>query len=513
MFGLKGIAFVLMAAALAVPGYAPAASPPNDAFAAAAAAQGDEIQWLRPFGTPFVDGAQSVATDPTGVYVVGPTADALPGQSGAGSFDAFVRKYDAAGNELWTRQFGTSGFDEALGVSADSTGIYVVGGTEGALPGRSGAGSFDAFVSKYDTAGNELWTRQFGTSGFDEALGVSADSTGVYVAGTTDAVLEGQSSAGSFDAFFRKYDAAGNELWTRQFGGPSFDFARGVGTDVTGAYVAGDLGTSFPAGSTDAFISKYDAAGNELWTRQFGSLSPEATFDVSADASGVYVVGDTEGTLPGQTSAGGAPDAFVRKYDLAGTELWTKQFGTSSIDQARGVAVDSTGIYVGGVTQGTLPEQTNAGSQDLFALAIDHDGNELWTKQFGSALADTGTAVALDASGVYATGALDGLTDAFVAKLTKAGPPTIADLINDVRSLDLSQGLETSMVEKLERAEAALADGSAGRITSACNLLSAFAMEVEAQSGKAIAADQSQALMEKAEQVATALGCPNGISP
>jgi Beta-propeller repeat len=405
MFDLKGIAFVLMAVALVVPGSAPAASPPDDAFAAAAAAQGDEIQWLRPFGTPFVDGAQSVATDSTGVYVVGPTADALPGRSGAGSFDAFVRKYDAAGNELWTRQFGTSGFDEALGVSADASGIYVVGGTEGALPGQSGAGSFDAFVRKYD------------------------------------------------------------------------------------------------------------AAGNELWTRQFGSLSPEATFDVSADASGVYVVGDTEGTLPGQTSAGGAPDAFVRKYDLAGTELWTKQFGTSSVDQARGVAVDSTGIYVGGVTQGTLPEQTNAGGQDLFALALDHDGNELWTKQFGSALADGGTAVALDASGVYAAGALDGLTDAFVAKLTKAGPPTIADLINDVRSLDLSQGLEASMVRKLERAQAALADGSADRTTSACNLLNAFAWEVEAQSGKAIAADQSQALVEKAEQVATALGCPKGVSP
>jgi len=88
-----------------------------------------------------------------------------------------------------------------------------------------------------------------------------------------------------------------------------------------------------------------------------------------------------------------------------------------------------------------------------------------------------------------------------------------ADLINDVRSLDLSQGLEASMVRKLERAQAALADGSADRTTSACNLLNAFAWEVEAQSGKAIAADQSQALVEKAEQVATALGCPKGVSP
>jgi len=35
------------------------------------------------------------------VYVGGSTAGALPGQSAAGGWDIFVRKYDANGNELW----------------------------------------------------------------------------------------------------------------------------------------------------------------------------------------------------------------------------------------------------------------------------------------------------------------------------------------------------------------------------------------------------------------------------
>src|SRR5262249_57141270 len=99
---------------------------------------------------------------------------------------------------------------------------------------------------------------------------------------------------------------------------------------------------------------------------------------VAAAASGVTVVGDTGGTLPGQVSAGGG-DAFVRTYDADGNELWTQQFGTDSNDGAFGVAADATGVYVAGVTNGTLPGQTSAGSIDAFARKYDAAATELWT--------------------------------------------------------------------------------------------------------------------------------------
>ncbi|HLF85583.1 MAG TPA: hypothetical protein VI584_00715, partial [Nitrospiria bacterium] len=56
------------------------------------------------------------------------------------------------------------------------------------------------------------------------------------------------------------------------------------------------------------------------WTRQFGDSVSTHASGVSVDASGVYVAGDTQGTLPGQTSSGGIDDTFVRKYDLDGNE-------------------------------------------------------------------------------------------------------------------------------------------------------------------------------------------------
>lgn len=66
----------------------------------------------------------------------------------AGGFDAFVRKYDLTGGEVWTRQFGTKGHDELLGITVDASGVYAAGATDGALPGQVSHGGFDAFVVK-----------------------------------------------------------------------------------------------------------------------------------------------------------------------------------------------------------------------------------------------------------------------------------------------------------------------------------------------------------------------------
>ena len=103
----------------------------------AAAAVAPDFTWVRQFGTSGVDLAYEVAVDPTGnVYAVGLTDATLPGQASAGLRDAFVRKHDPAGNELWVRQFGTSADDNLVGVTIDPAGnVYVAGLTKGALSG------------------------------------------------------------------------------------------------------------------------------------------------------------------------------------------------------------------------------------------------------------------------------------------------------------------------------------------------------------------------------------------
>ena len=81
---------------------------------------------------------------------------------------------------------------------------------------------------------------------------------------------------------------------------------------------------------------------------------------MAADAGGIYVTGCTDGTLEGQTSSGG-DDAFLVRFDTAGNLLWIRQFGSAGDDFAEEVAIWDGGVYVVGGADDTLPGQTHAG--------------------------------------------------------------------------------------------------------------------------------------------------------
>lgn len=171
------------------------------------------IAWTRQFGYIIGDVAYSVVVDRLGnVYVAGGSSHALDWHSFLreevfGVDGAFLRKYDSSGNEIWTITFGASFLIIPTSVAVDSSGgVYVAGVTGGTLLSQSSSGGWDAFLRKYDSSGRELWTLQFGSSQIDQARSVAVDSSGnVYVAGYTGGILPGQSSSGGTDAFIRKF--------------------------------------------------------------------------------------------------------------------------------------------------------------------------------------------------------------------------------------------------------------------------------------------------------------------
>src|SRR5277367_3019675 len=122
----------------------------------------------------------------------------------------------------WESQFRSSGGgDQCTSAAVDSSGIYVAGflGAIGTLPGQTGSGSGpDSFVRKYDTSGNELWTRQFGTGKPAFAFGMTAGGGGVYVVGQATGTFPGQTQNLNEQGFVIKYDTKGTEQWVREFG-------------------------------------------------------------------------------------------------------------------------------------------------------------------------------------------------------------------------------------------------------------------------------------------------------
>ena len=286
------------------------------------------------------------------------------------------------------------------------------------------------------TAQSQLWIAQFGTNVSDEARGAAEDgSGGVYVFGSTDGSFGGP-NAGATDSWLARYDSAGNQLWVRQLGTMFNDFAQAAAPDgAGGVYVCGDTEGSLGgpnAGSFDPWLARYDGAGNQVWILQLGTNVGDFVKAAATDGlGGVYVSGSTSGNLGGP-SAGGS-DAWLAHYDSAGIQSWIRQIGTSSLEGANAATSDgSGGVYVGGSSAGQLGG-SSAGGSDAWLARYDSAGMQSWIRQLGTSSFDGANSLAPDGSGgVHVLGQTEGslaapnfgLSDAWLARFDGSGSQT-----------------------------------------------------------------------------------------
>ena len=266
-----------------------------------------------------------------------------------------------------------------------SANIYTTGYTNGNLDGQTKTGNYDLFVVKYDSNGNKLWTRLLGVTGVNTAAnGITSDSNAnVYTTGYTFGDLDGQTLTGGRDLFVVKYDSNGIKQWTKLLGvtgaqTSAYDI-KSDSTDnvyVTG-FTNGNLDGQTKTGTQDLFVVKYDSNGIKQWTKLLGVTGAQTSaYDIKSDSTdNVYVTGFTNGNLDGQTKTG-TQDLFVVKYDSNGNKLWTRLLGDAGADTlAHGITSDSTGnVYTTGFTNGNLDGQTLTGVDDLFIVKYNSNG-------------------------------------------------------------------------------------------------------------------------------------------
>ena len=283
----------------------------------------------------------------------------------------------------------------------------MTGYTEGTFPGETNQGGSDVFLVKFAPDGSILWITEVGSAVDDHAYGVTVDNNdNVYVAGDTLGDLCGV-NIGNSDYFLLMFDNQnGTSTCIEQYGTPLNDIAFDVKADSAGnPYVVGSTEGSLPGFTNpnafrDAFVIKYDTAGTRQWIVQTGTADRDEVNDVDFDAlDNVYITGLTRGALAGQQHAGAA-DVFLIKYDTAGILQWTAQWGSAGHDEARAVAVDDSGnSYITGWTNYFLEGFANLGGSDIFAIKYRPDGTRHWAKQWGGTLADQAHDIALDNAG------------------------------------------------------------------------------------------------------------------
>lgn len=377
-----------------------------------------------------------------------------------GDDDAFLVKFNSAGQRLWATYYGGTGYDEAYSLDINVAGeIYLSGGTNStdfplynlssAYNQSTKGGEIDAFLIKLSPIGIPIWATYYGGSYNDVGykLPIILDSDGnlfmASMTGSLDFPLQNLSGAynqsvavtsGIVDAYLVKFSPSGALLWATRYGGGGNDQTNSLAVDslgniyMTGTTASSDFplqnlpgafNQSFWSGGSEAFIVKFSSSGERLWSTYFGGSNEENIFSVSIDTSGsLYLSGATNSIdFPVKNYAGaynqaqfaGDLDGFIAKFSPSGEELWCSYYGGSAQDRALTIAIDVSGnIYMAGNTFSTdLPLQSQIGAyyqglteafNDAYLVQFSSDGALQWATYYGGTGFDEAYSLEIDVS-------------------------------------------------------------------------------------------------------------------
>ena len=418
-------------------------------------AQPANLEWVRPLGSIYYDGALSVCTDAFGnVYTTGHFIGVVDFDPGIGTLylssnffnaDFFIQKLDNNGNLIWAKSIGGTSVDKSRSITIDISGnVYITGHYQDTVDFDPGIGVFtltsngywDIFILKLDSNGNFIWAKSVGGISGEEGSGITTDTLGnVYIAGMFADTVDFDPGIGIFtltanggaDIFIQKLDSIGNLIWAKSVGGWYHDMCYSITIDAQGnTYSTGYFRSTVDFnpgvgvfnltsnGQKDIFIQKLDTNGDFIWARSVGGESNDVGLAINLDNWGdVYATGYFEDTVdfdPGPAivnqNSHGLRDIFILKLDTSGYFKWSRSFGDVNYDIGTSIVTDTlrnvyvTGSFSGMVDfdpgAGTSYLTTNGNHHDILVLELNAMGNHLMAKSMGGNWYDTGNSITLD---------------------------------------------------------------------------------------------------------------------
>jgi hypothetical protein len=287
--------------------------------------------WTRTYG----DGGEALAYSICGTSDGGFAVAGKFREESALGWDIYLLKADGAGDTLWTRTYGDPGDEIARSVIETADGGFLIAGRTQA----AGESEWNIYLLKTDDEGKSEWVRTFGRTVRDFACSAIQASSGGYLLAGGTMGADGE----TYDVYLVKIDSHGDEIWTRTFGGDAGEYATSIAETDDGGYVIAACTESFGPGQLDIYIIRTDVEGRAIWTKTYGGEAWDMPWGVRQTSDGGFIIaGETESF--GDTGL----DAFIIKTDGSGNTVWERNCGGPGQQCARSVWETPDGSFIVG---------------------------------------------------------------------------------------------------------------------------------------------------------------------
>lgn len=298
---------------------------------------------------------------------------------GAGLMDHFVIKTDAGGNITWAGAYGSSNDDLGADLIQRTDGGYLT-------IGHTWVSTIYMYVNFINSDGSLQHGGYWPTpTGYTDGRDVVQCSDGNFVA----AGMANGFGGGSHDVYIKKFDNAGQSIWTYSIGGPESEEAWALVERPDGGFIV--VGDGYTGTNRDALYIAIDSQGIIEYNYLIGGTGSETAFAVANSLNEGYV-------MCGYTNSwgSGGMDIFIRKQN-GSSAIWTYAIGGTAEDCGYDIIRTSDGGFaIAGKTY-----SYGNGSSDLWLVKTDSQGNPQWSWVFGSAQIDVGNSVVQTSDGKF----------------------------------------------------------------------------------------------------------------
>lgn len=270
--------------------------------------------------------------------------------------DIYLVRVNDEGDFLWEKTFGTERTDRGNAIITLEDGYAFVGNS------KNGQGfDNDIVLYKVDKLGNILWDRRISTGSNEEGNDLIRTRDGnIAVAGLVN---------NNSDAYILKYSSEGNQLWTRSIGEPGLaEVANGIVEKPNGQLIITGI-KEVNAFNVNVLIGGVDANGTNPWMNLTGDVDySDFGIDIKVTHDGGYIIAGYNALFQNFIN-----DVRLIKTDKRGNTITDCIRGRVVADDCNGNMVDGLALE-GWIVEATGSRGKTFGTTDKegrFSILVD----------------------------------------------------------------------------------------------------------------------------------------------